>query len=114
MAAAKVAEVLPFMESDLRKISLNVVDKADETCNSHSVGAFCHAQFSSKNVNDRMKNPPNCSCRRDQCCSSRLRCHLCRTGRGTRWPLSPPPTLAGGPQPCGAILCRWLAYPHTH
>ncbi|CAL9093892.1 Universal stress protein [Musa troglodytarum] len=37
LAGPGAADVLPFVESDLRKISLRVIEKAKEICTSHSV-----------------------------------------------------------------------------
>ncbi|KAJ8506868.1 hypothetical protein OPV22_007754 [Ensete ventricosum] len=37
LAGPGAADVLPFVESDLRKISLRVIEKAKEMCTSHSV-----------------------------------------------------------------------------
>ncbi|XP_074578280.1 universal stress protein PHOS34-like [Curcuma longa] len=37
LGAPGVADVLPFVESDLRKIAQNVIEKAKEICSAHSV-----------------------------------------------------------------------------
>ncbi|RZR74629.1 hypothetical protein BHM03_00039756 [Ensete ventricosum] len=37
LSTTGAADVLPFVESDLRKISLRVIEKAKEMCTSHSV-----------------------------------------------------------------------------
>lgn len=37
MSIAGAADVLPYVESDLRKIALNVLERAKEICGAHSV-----------------------------------------------------------------------------